>query len=168
MARLPDSPPPVERLYYRRLPGEAYHPVGVRHELESQQDAECCERTPYLIFNEMRFREPRRTPAYLETVLKGKGFSLPPEGWAGDWLSVRRFNLESGEDEGVLDRESLRPPPPYTSGWVSRILSVSADGSGAVCRVGLTPGGGVDYYVAELSLADGIRRLIARLPRVFL
>jgi hypothetical protein len=118
----------------------------------------------------MRFREPepRRTPVHLETALKGKGFSLPPEAWGADWLGIRRFNLATGEDEGVLDRKSLRPPPPYTSGWVSRILSASADGSGAVCQVGLTPGGGVDYYVAEVSLADGVRRLIARLPRVFL
>jgi hypothetical protein len=46
MARHPGPPPFVERLYYRRLPEEAYHPVGVRHELESQQDAHCCERTP--------------------------------------------------------------------------------------------------------------------------
>jgi len=108
------SEPPAHRLYYRRLPGTAYCPVGVRHELESQWDAHCCEQTPFLIFNEMRFREPRPTPAYLKAVLKGKG--PPPEPWAADWFGIRRFNLETGEDTRVLDAESLRVPPPYTSG----------------------------------------------------
>ena len=41
-----------------QAPAEEYTPVGVRHELESQVDAHCCEAAPFLIFNEMRFREP--------------------------------------------------------------------------------------------------------------
>jgi hypothetical protein len=57
---------------------------------------------------------------------------------------------------------------PYTSGWVSQILGVSADGSHAVCAVGLTPGGGVDYFVFEIALPGGLRRMVARLPDVFL
>ena len=158
--------PPAHRLYYRRLPGASYCPVGVRHELESQQDAHCCEHAPLLIFNEMRFREPRPLPAYLEAALKGKG--LPPQEWAADWLGIRRFNLETGEDRRVLDEESLCPPPPYTSGWVSQILSVSADGSGAVCVVGLTTGSPTEYFVYEVSLAGGLRRMVAELPQVFL
>jgi hypothetical protein len=147
------------------LPGTAYSPVGVRHELESQQDAHCCEQAPFLVFNEMRFREPRPTPAYLQVVMKGK---VPPEPWGADWLGIRRFNLETGEDTLVLDKESLRPTPPYTSGWVSQLLSVSADGSNAVCVVGLTPGGTMKYFVYELSLAEGLGRMIAELPQVFL
>ncbi len=116
------SEPPSHRLYYRRLPSTAYSSVGVKHEFESQQDAHCCEQTPFLIFNEMRFREPHPTPAYLKTVLKDKG--LPPEPWGADWLGIRRFNLETGEDTRVVDKESLRVPPPYTSGWVSQLLNV--------------------------------------------
>ena len=159
------SDPPAHRLYYRRLPGTAYHPIDVRDELESQQDAHCCERTPYLIFNEMRFREPRARPGYLDVVLKGK---VPPEPWGADWVGIRRVNLETGEDVRVLDEESLRPPPPHTSGWVSQILGVSADGSGAVCVVGLTPGSQMSYFVYELSFRDGLGRLVAELPHVFL
>jgi hypothetical protein len=162
--------PPLQRLFYRRLPWEEYCPVGVRHELESQEDAHCCERVPYLVFNEKRFREPdrQRVPAYLEPLLKDRGLTPPPEMWGADWLGIRRINLETGEDTRVLDEESLRPPLPYTSGWVSQIISVSADGSGAVCQVGLTPGGGVDYWVMELSFFGGPRRMVARLPYVFL
>jgi hypothetical protein len=160
------SDPPLHRLYYRRLPEMAYQPVGIRHELESQQDAHCSEQAPYLIFNEMCFREPRPTPAYLEVLLKGK--DLPPEPWGADWLGIRRFNLETGEDKRVLDQEGLHPPPPYTSGWVSQILSVSADGSSAICVVGLTPGSQMTYFVYELFFADGLTRMIAELPQVFL
>jgi hypothetical protein len=108
------------------------------------------------------------TPAYLEPLLKGKGLPPPSEAWGADWYGVRRVNLETGEDARVLDRESLQPPPPYTAGWVSGILSVSADGSSAVCTVGLTPGGGVDYWVLELSFFDGCRRMVAKLPQAFL
>jgi hypothetical protein len=158
--------PPAHRLYFRRLPGKAYSSVGVGHELESQEDAHSCDSAPLLIFNEMRFREPVPPPAHVKAVLRGK--QPPPVEWAADWLGIRRFNLETGEDLRVLDEGSLRVPPPYTSGWVSQILSVSADGSGAVCVVGLTPGGEVTYFVYELSFSDGLGRQIAELPQVFL
>jgi hypothetical protein len=114
----------------------------------------------------MRFREPRPTPAYLQTLLKGN--APPHKQWSADWLGIRRFNLETKEDKLILDIESLRPPPPYTSGWVSDILSVSGDGSLAVCVVGLTPGSVMKYFVYELSFADGLQRLVAELPDVFL
>jgi hypothetical protein len=134
--------------------------------LESQQDAHCCEKTPYLIFNEMRIREPRPRPGYLDVVLKGKG--PPPEPWEADWCGIRRVNLETGEDLRVLDEDGLRPPPPHTSGWVNQIVDVSADGSGAICVVGLSPGGQMSYFVYELSFRDGLGRLVADLPQVFM
>ncbi len=158
--------PPLHRIYARRLPAAAYRPIGVRHELESQQDARCCERAPLLIFNEFRFREPSPIPAYLKATLRGR--ELPHDSWGADWLGVRRLDLETGAEARVLDEGSLHPPAPYTSGWVSEILSVTADGSGAVCTVGLTPGGGMDYYVFEVALPGGLRRMVAKLPDVFL
>ena len=158
------SESPAHRIHYRRLPGTAYRSVGVMHELESQQDVHSCQETPFLIFNELGFRKPRPTPTYLKVVLKGK--DLPPErGWGADWLGIRRFNLETGEDTRVLDEDSLRPPPPYTSGWVSELLSVSADGSGAVCVVGLTPGSQMKYFVYEMTFAHGLKRMVAELPQ---
>ena len=166
VAAMARANPPAHRLYYRRLPGTAYHPIGVRDELESQQDAHCCERTPYLIFNEMRFREPRPQSGVLDVVFKGK--RPPPAGWGADWVGIRRVNLETGEDVRVLDEESLRSPPPYTSGWVSQLLGVSSDGSGAVCVAGLFSGGTGAYFVCELSFRDGVGRLVAELPDVFL
>jgi hypothetical protein len=51
---------------------------------------------------------------------------------------------------------------------VSQILSVTADGSGAVCVVGLTPGSRMQYFVYELSFNGGLQRLVAELPEVFL
>ena len=115
---------------------------------------------------EFRFRKPEPTPAYVEIVMRGR--PLPPKPWGADWVGIRRLDLETGNDLRVLDEESLHPPRPYTSGWVSDILSISADGSAAVCTVGLTPGGGVDYYVFEVSLTFGLGRMIAKLPNVFL
>ncbi len=166
IARMVHSEPPRHRLYYRRLPELAYRPVTVRDEWESQKDAHSCELMPYLIFNEMRLQEPEPTPAYLKIVLKGK--ALPPEPWRATWLGIRRFNLEKGEDTRILDRESFRVPPPYTSGWVSQILSVSADGSGVIGVVGLLRGSKMTYFVYELSFAEGLGRKIAELPQVFL
>ena len=89
-------------------------------------------------------------PAYLRIGLKGKG--LPREPWRAAWLGIRRFNLKTGEDTRILDRESFRIPPPYTSGWVSQILSVSADGSGVIGVVGLLRGSTMTYFVYELSV----------------
>lgn len=170
MHRRPEPGPPVERLYYRRLPGESYQPVDVRHEFESQETAHCCDGSPYLVFNVMRFREPepRGVPAHLAAVLSEKDLPRRPGRWFADWVGIRRFDLETGVDAQVLVQETLRPPAPYTSGWVSEILSVRADGSGAVCKVGFTPGGGVDYYVVEVSFGSGATRVIARLPELFL
>jgi hypothetical protein len=157
---------PVRQLYYRRLPKTTYEPVDVRHKLESHEHAHCCEEAPFLIFNEMRFEEPRPTPEHLKVIFKEK--DLPPERWAADWIGIRRVNLKTGEDTRVLDELSFNPPPPYISGWVSDILSVSADGTAAVCVVGLDRGGRMDYSVFEVSFAEGLKRKIADLPHTFL
>jgi hypothetical protein len=71
-------------------------------------------------------------------------------------------------DTRVLDRESLNPLSPDTPGWVSRILSISADGSSAVCVVFLPSGAAASYSVYEVSLAEGRKRKIAELPHTFL
>jgi hypothetical protein len=97
--------PTVYRLYYRRLPDETYQPVGIRHELESQQDPLSCEATPFLIFNELCFRnEPildyRASPA------KGQAKTL---GYGADWIGIRRFNLQTGIDKRVLEKETINP-----------------------------------------------------------
>jgi len=158
-----EEQPPLQRLYYRHLPETTYRAVGIRHPLESQDDALCCEDAPFLIFNELRFREPERVPAFLQKVLKGT-----PKGFGADWSGIRRVNLETGADELILDREKIHPFPPYTTGRVSRLISVSADGTDAVCTVGLSAGGRVDYFVCELSLAAGLRRTITKLAHPFL
>jgi hypothetical protein len=166
VARALDEGLTVQRLYHRHVAESSYQPVGVRDQLECQKDAHCCDDTPLLIFNEMRFREPRPRPAYLQEILKGK--PAPPQGWGADWIGVRRFNLATEEDKRIVDKETLNPPAPYTSGWVSQIMSVFADGSGVVCKVGLSWGGRMDYFVYELSFTEGLKRKIAELPRVFL
>jgi hypothetical protein len=165
VAVLTQTSPPAHRLYYRRLPETAYHPVEVQDEFESQQDPHCCDRVPCLVFNEMRFRPPQPRSGYLGTVLNG---NRPTESWEADWVGIRRVNLETGEDVRILDEESLHPHPPHTSGWVSQILDVSPDGSEVVCVVGLSLGSEMSYFVYELSFRDGLRRLVAELPHVFL
>jgi hypothetical protein len=162
---------PVRRLYHRRLRDKTYQPVDARHKLESHEEPHCCQAMPFLIFNELRFEERRPTPEYLKAVLKGK--DLPSRGWGMDWIGVRRVNLETGEDQRVLDELSLNAPPPYESGqgWVNSILSVSADGSTATCKVGLMTGGDiglVDYSLYEVSLTEGLKRKLADLPDAFL
>ena len=115
--------------------------------------------------DELRFREPEPVPAFLEKMLKR---SMPPKGFGADWSGIRHFNLETGADELIVDGEKLRPFPPYTSGWVSKLMSVSSDGTGAVGTVGLTAGGKMDYFVCELSFAAGLKRTITKLANPFL
>jgi len=164
-ARELDDGMQFQRLYYRRLPAEVYRPVGARDLLEDQKDPICCASAPFLFFNEMRYREIGRTPPYLKHLLKGQT-SFPTYG--GDWFGVRRYNLETGEDRTVLDEDTLKPPTQYSRGWVARLLTVSADGRTAVASVGLQAGGRVTYFVCELSFTDGLKEIIAELPRVFL
>jgi hypothetical protein len=157
--------PPFQRLYYRRLPEKTYRPVPIRHPLESQTEALSCSDVPFVVFNELVFRKPEPVPEYLKAVTKGK---LPPQGHGADWRGIRRFNLISAEDKLLLDEENLAPFPPYTSGWVSGLISVSADGTGGICTVGLTAGGMMRYFVCELSFTEGIKKAIAELPHIFL
>jgi hypothetical protein len=155
----------VRRLYYRRLPEELYRPVSVRHPLESQVDAVCCGNAPVLLFNEMRFCEPKPKSWYPSELLKGQ--HEPPVGHGADWLGVRRIDLRTGKDETVLDERTISPPPPFVGGWVSRLMSVSTDGSSAICQVGLDLGGQMRYFVCEVGLPGGLKRTIAELPNVF-
>jgi hypothetical protein len=167
VAVMAHTEPPARRLYFRRLPDTSYTPVTVQHELESQESAHCCEEAPLLIFNEMRFRklDPDATSGYLQVLLKNK--KATPQVWGADWLGIRRINLKTTEESRILDERSLKPPAPHTSGWVSEILSVSADGSRAVCVVGLGVGQ-MRYFVYELSFAHGLERMVAELPDAFL
>ena len=160
--------PAVYRLYYRRLPAETYEPVGLRHELEDQSDVFSCEGSPFLIFNELRFRA-ELVPNYPEWMipLLPKG-QAEARGYGADWIGIRRFNLDTAEDKRVLDEETINPFPPYTRAWVSQLLSVSPDGTGCVCVAALTKGGKVDRFVCEASFTEGLKRQLAPLKRVFL
>jgi hypothetical protein len=157
---------PVRRLYYRRLPEKTYEPVPVRHELEGHEYAHCCQSAPFLIFNEIRY-EATEPYAPVSEYLKGllKPEKVPQTGWGFDWTGIRRVNLETGEDRRVLEADSFHQiPRPYESWWVTRILSVSADGATAVCTVCLIAGGKADNCVYEVSLAEGLKQKIADLP----
>lgn len=103
----------VRRLYYRQLPWELYRPVSVCHPLESQQDAICSWDAPYLFYNEMRFREPAPKSWYPSELMKGQ--PERPIYYGGDWKCVRRFNLRTGEQERVLDEETILPPHPISA-----------------------------------------------------
>ena len=160
------SGPPSRRLFYRRLPERTYEPISLRHELESHEYAHCCETTPYLIFNEMRFEDRPPTPEYLKGIVRKK--SLPPRGWGANWMGIRKVDLVTGEDKRVIEAESFSVPSPYGGGWVREILSVARDGSLATCIIGLDIGGRLDYSVYEISLTEGLQRKIADLPQTFL
>jgi hypothetical protein len=147
----------INRLFLRPVGESAYVPISVDDSTDTHEDASCCEDAPFLIFNVLRVRP------------FGWDHSVPAAGWIG----VCRFNLETKVNEMVLDKSNLRPSPPYASGWVSHIISVRPDGSGAVCSVGLKRRESderqvMDYFVYEVSFIHGLVRQIARLPAVFL
>ena len=80
-----------------------------------------------------------------------KGQPEQPVYHGADWMCVRRFNLRTGDHETVLDENTILPPPPFIGGWVSSLMSVSADGSSALCTVGLDLGGQMKYFVCEVG-----------------
>lgn len=146
-----------KRLYVRAVTETSYHPIPVQDALEIQESAACCDLTPFVIYNELRFRPPKA------------GFS---EG-AADWVGVCKFNLSTGARETILDRQSLRAPRPYISASVSNILAAWPDGLGAVCTLALKRAERkdklvVEYFVFDVSFEKGLVRQIASLPRVFL
>jgi len=68
-----------------------------------------------------------------------------------------------------LEIETLNPPPPFYRGWICQIIDVSSDGSHGVCKVGLDGGGTmVRYFIYEVCFTEGLKKMIAELPRVIL
>jgi hypothetical protein len=149
--------PPVNRLYFRAAAGGSYQALPVQGDSESQEDAASCEAAPFLIYSEMRVRPPDPSSS----------------GFAADWIGLRRFDFVRGVSETVLHKQSLCPPSPYVSGWVSSIISAWPDGLGAVCKLGferpVANGGSlVDYYIYDVAFGDGLGRQVAALPLIFL
>ena len=146
----------VFRHYVRAATATHYSPVNARHDCESQMSAACCEAAPFMIYNEWRFRAHEETSTH-----------------AADWECVAQVDLATGIGETVLDAYSLRPPPPYNSGWISDILAAWPDGSGAVCKIALAIVEGnaklaIGYFVYDVSFKDGLVRQITSLPHIFL
>lgn len=139
--------------------------VGVKSELESHEDAFCCKMAPVLIFNEFRLDEISSTPNYLRQILKK---DAPDSVYGGNWIGIRRFNLMTHIDTTVLDQSKINPPSPYNLGWINRIMSVSEDGNEAICSVGLSTGGKVDFSVFEVSFTEGLKNKIVDLPYGYL
>lgn len=150
--------PVLARLYYRCVGESTYRPVPTQNILDSYADAVSCDDSGFVVYNVMRYRPP--TPGVRE--------------FGADWIGVSRFNLLTGYSEIVVDASKIRPALPYASGWVSSILSAHADGSGAICSVGLEKSGedgaivDLEYFVFEVSFTRGLVREIAALPNVFL
>jgi hypothetical protein len=155
----------VRRLYYRPVSWGLYMPVGVRHPMETQNDAVCCCDAPYLFFNVWRYQAIDPRWWYPSEILGSR--LAPSPGFGADWFGVDRFDLRTGEHQTVLDERTMLLPPGYVGGWISRIMSVSADGASAICHAGLDLGGQVRYFVCEVELFDGSTTIIAELPDVW-
>ena len=111
--------------------------MSIGHPMESQCDAVCCWEALFLFFNVWRFQslEPTSPASWYPSEILGSRHTPSPR-YGGYWCRISRVDLRTGEHQTVLDEKTIRLPPTFSDGWVSRIMSVSADGKTAICQLG--------------------------------
>jgi hypothetical protein len=86
----------------------------------------------------------------------------------GDWDALYRFDLDKRKSETVAQRGELIPPDHYHTAWLTRLHSISHDGSRLFCTAALHRSEGpIDYCLSELLIADRRLATITKLEAVF-
>jgi hypothetical protein len=144
-----------DRLYTRPSGAERYEPIGTPDELISQDDPVVSCSRPLLVYNTMRhsFRPDEQGN----------------ERHSANWEAVRVFDLRSGREKHVVDRETLHLPDRNLDVWISRLLGF-ADSHECLHVVASfsRDKSAINYYVSELHLPTGLVRPLINLPATFL
>ena len=108
------------QIYNRRKNALKNEPITDVAETESSESAVTCHQCPLLF--------------YLSNSLKKLD-----DHHSGDWLGLHSIDLESRKHHKIADKNTLKLPPPYVEGWITGLVSASADGSELYLTVGMMP-----------------------------
>lgn len=95
------------------------------------------------------------------------------KGYSGDWEGLYSFNLLTLTHHQIAGKDSLRFPPPYTGGWITSLVDVSADANELYLTVGMmnpeTSAGFrmVNHQLARMDLPSGNIHLLSHLKGTF-
>jgi hypothetical protein len=146
MARTDTGHLPMSRLFTRHINGEGYEHIGNPSDDVSYESPITCDKQPIVIFNSIRW-----------------------EGGGGNSDGVYVFNLITKELTLCVAKDTLNIPEPHLRSWILTLVSLSDDGQTLYLKIGMQPAsraGGVDYYLASLSLADKKLQLLSRLKDI--
>jgi hypothetical protein len=101
-------------------------------------------------------------------------FTKDEKTFSGDWEGLYSFDLQKRTERKLADKNSLRFPAPYSEGWVTGLVNVSADASELYLTMGLMmpddPSTGfrmVNHQLARMDLSTGDIRLVSQLKGTF-
>jgi hypothetical protein len=140
---------PREELYVRATNEIEYRKVAITDSQISCWDPLSCARRPFIVFNAVKV-----------------------QGAGGDWVSISKVNLPSGDAKPLLDSSTLKVPSHYARAWIASILDIDPEGDTVVCRVALETERGeftkVNYFVSEIDLGTGAISNLVALPDTFI
>ena len=140
----------IKSLYLRGIHETTYRRISAAIGNLSYEDAVLTPNGPYLFAN------------IVEITIGASGAS-------GDWHSLQKIELPSGQIVLEINRDELEPRLPGHRAWISGIVGVSNDGQTVFCKIGIQQGAGrVHYHLASLYPAQKRYELITELTRVFL
>jgi hypothetical protein len=142
-----------ERLYFRKAALDTYQSIGAPGNLTSQEYPFVHPSKPLLAYLSMHHR-----------------FALDIQGeerHSGDWDSLSIFNLESGAEVTSINQNSFHLPTGVVRGWIASIVAFGD--SGLFVTAGLSVNGSrMDYFTAEVDLAQQTLKPITALPATFI
>lgn len=141
-----------ERLYFRHIEEDQYRPIGVPHDLVSQESPFVHSSKPLLAFisNQHKF------------IVDGED----REGHYADWCSLTILNLEDGSEIQSVDDANLQLPTGTKHGWICGIVAFGD--SGLFVKAALSKSESfVEYFIAELDATMSLKPVTA-LPAVFM
>lgn len=151
------------RIYTRKDGSLKYEPINDFEKLVSSESAVTPLGRPRLFYLSNRLKR---------TSLNLSGDREPVDGFSGDWEGLYSFDLDRRKNEKIADKNSLPIPRPYTTGWITGLVNVSADATDLYLTVGLMaerPSGysAVSHQLARMDLATGKLHLISEMRGTF-
>jgi len=144
-----ESPFPGERLSVRHVKERLYRSVGDFPPGISLSSFAVASKAPLLYFISFAWSE----------------FENGPPG--GDWDTLCQFRLDTSDTQILARRGELIAPQGYDRAWLSELLSADDDGVTLCCKVGLSAGGAVEYWICELLVVQRTVTPVTRLEATF-
>lgn len=139
-----------QRLFFRNASERRYHPIPT-------------------LGADINYNDPVSSPTQPIIYYLVHRSTKWNDGFAGDWLSLDKFDLVQHRGENVVTRSGLRLPSPYARGWISQLFGMAADESAVLCSCGLErpEKGRVHYWACSIDLQTQQVTLFTRLEGVW-